>query len=147
MKRLRLCLAAFLPVYACFLVSFAQAAGGPSIEITPESGKYLYRLGDTAVMNIRAMAPKGMNGASRVSYRLSEDGVVTLAEGDLELNRGQARLSGSINTPGFLRCDLSWTVGGDTLRAACGCGFSVEAIRPHGRLPGDFDRFWREARA
>jgi len=29
----------------------------------------------------------------------------------------------------------------------CGCGFGVEQIKPIGKLPENFDRFWREARA
>ncbi len=37
--------------------------------------------------------------------------------------------------------------GKDTLYAATGCGFSVEEIHPEGKLPENFDRFWREAKA
>ncbi|MEA2063207.1 MAG: acetylxylan esterase [Gemmatimonadota bacterium] len=145
LKKRYFCPVLLMSVFTGF--SLVQAAEDPSIEIAPEDGKYLYQLGDTAVMNIRVAAPKGTKGASEVSYRLSEDGAVTLAEGTLELKRGKGKLSGSMDKPGFLRCDLSWIAGKDTLRAACGCGFSVEAIRSAGRLPENFDRFWREAKA
>ncbi|HUU28303.1 MAG TPA: acetylxylan esterase [archaeon] len=144
-RRTRQCLVLLMAVIAGCL--FGRAAQAPSIEILPENGKYLYQLGDTALMNIRVWAPGSLEGVSRVAYRLSEDGIVILAEGELELKRGAGKLRGTMDKPGFLRCDLSWIVGDDTLRAACGCGFSVEAIRPTGRLPENFDSFWREARA
>ncbi|MEA1996043.1 MAG: acetylxylan esterase, partial [Gemmatimonadota bacterium] len=82
---------------------------------------------------------------SHVSYRLSEDGFRTLASGDLPLKGGRVEVAGSLDRPGFLRCDLTWAAGDDTVKAVAACGFAVESIRPTGRLPEDYSRFWREA--
>ncbi len=131
---------------SCF-VSSAQTATGPSVEIVPQNGNYLYRLGETAVMEIHVITPGNLKNLSGVAYRLSADRDRTLEEGTLKLNKGNGRIKGTMEQPGFLRCDITVISGIDTLHAACGCGFNVEEIRPAGKLPENFDRFWREARA
>jgi cephalosporin-C deacetylase-like acetyl esterase len=98
-------------------------------------------------MDIHVITPENFKTPSEVTYRLSANGECTLEKGTLHLKKGEGRLSGTLDHPGFLRCDITVTVGKDTLHAACGCGFNVEEIRPAGRLPENFDRFWREAMA
>ena len=132
--------------FSGFFVSSAQTTKDPSVEIVPRNGNYLYRIGETAVMNISVLTPGGIKNASKITYRLSLNGVRTLKEGTLDLEKGKGRINGTLDQPGFLRCDITCTVGKDTLHAACGCGFSVEEIRPAGKLPENFDRFWREAK-
>ncbi|MBN2288001.1 MAG: acetylxylan esterase [Candidatus Glassbacteria bacterium] len=118
-----------------------------SLSVKADRPEQLYRLGEEAVFRVAVEGPGKLEGLSAVSYRLSEDGERTLAEGGLDLVRGRAELSGKLDRPGFLRLDLSLPAGEDTLRASCACGFAVEAIRSTGELPEDFDRFWREAAA
>ena len=147
MKKLLLYLVLAIPAFANFHVSYAQTSKDASIKIVPQNGNYLYRTGETAVMNISVLIPGGIKNVSKITYRLSLNEVRTLKEGTLDLDEGKSRINGTLDQPGFLRCDITCTVGEDTLHAACGCGFSVEEIRPAGKLPENFDRFWREAKA
>ena len=147
MKKLIFNLTILILTCSGFVVSYAQTTEDPSIEIVPLNGKYLYHTGETAVMNINVTTPGNLKNSSVVTYRLSMNGVYTLEEGTITLDKGKGRINGILDQPGFLRCDIICTVGKDTLYAACGCGFNVEEIHPAGKLPENFDRFWREAKA
>lgn len=126
---------------------YAQASQGQSITLAPKNGKYFYQKGETAVLNISLLQPEQIKESPEITYRLSLNGIQILSEGKLELQGGKASLRSTLEQPGFLRCDMVCITGNDTLHASCGLGFSVEEIRPMGKLPEDFDRFWREAKA
>ena len=118
-----------------------------SLHIVPQNGKYLYNNGESAIMEVQLKGPENLLKTSRVSYLMSLNGRKTIKDGILELENGKGEITGTLDQPGFLRCDISAVVHGDTLRATCGCGFDVENIHASGRLPLNFDRFWREAQA
>lgn len=130
-----------------FDVSYAQTSKDISITIVPQNGNYLYRTGETVVMDVSVESSKGRVKASTINYTISLNGVRTLKEGTLDIEKGKGRIEGTLNQPGFLRCDVTGVIDGDTLRAACGCGFNVDQITVSGNLPQKFDRFWREAKA
>ncbi|NOR33765.1 MAG: hypothetical protein GQ579_03690, partial [Bacteroidales bacterium] len=136
-----------IPAFTSYHVSYAQSSKDLSVNIVPENGNYLYRKGETAVLNINVHTPAAISDASRIKYRLSRNGVHTLKEGTVDLDEGKGSINATLNQPGFLRCDIICVTGKDTLYAACGLGFSVEEIRPGGKLPENFNRFWREAKA
>ena len=136
-----------IPAFTSYHVSYAQSSKDLSVNIVPENGIYLYRAGETAVLNINVHTPAAISDASRSNYRLSRNGVHTLKEGTMDLDEGKGSINATLNQPGFLRCDIICVTGKDTLYAACGLGFSVEEIRPGGKLPENFNRFWREAKA
>ena len=138
-----------LSIISCVLVSLSQAQTSRDItvKITPENGNYLYRTGETAILQVSVNAPSDLANTARIKYRLSRNGISKHIESMLDLEEGKGSIKATLEQPGFLRCDISCIAGEDTLYAACGCGFSVEKIRPRGTLPENFDRFWREARA
>jgi cephalosporin-C deacetylase-like acetyl esterase len=82
-----------------------------------------------------------------LSYRLTEDGETRLDAGRLSLKAGRTFIKGSLDRPGFLRLDLTLTTPTDTVRKSCACAYDPESIRATNRLPDDFHRFWRQARA
>lgn len=136
-----------LPAQALFYASYAQTSKEPAIYIEPDKGNYLFRTGETAVLNISVRNPAYTTDASLMYYRLSLNGIQTLREGSVDLEEGKGMISATLNQPGFLQCDIMYATVKDTLHAACGCGFSVDEILPGGELPENFDRFWREAKA
>jgi cephalosporin-C deacetylase-like acetyl esterase len=126
---------------------YAQTSKDLSLRVVPQNGKYLYQTGETAVLDVHVEAPAAVASTASIRYSLSRNGVNTMMERMLDLDEGKGSIKVTMSHPGFLRCDISCVAGEDTLFAACGCGFSVEEIRPGGQLPDNFDRFWREARA
>jgi cephalosporin-C deacetylase len=136
-----------VPAFAGLTDSHAQSSKEISVTLTPENGNYLYRTGETAILVVKVNAPAVIASTARIRYRLSRNGIRTPIEGMLDLEEGKGSIKATLEEPGFLRCDVSCIAGNDTLYAACGCGFSVEEIRPGGKSPENFDRFWREAKA
>ena len=128
------------------IIGQARAQEDPVLDIRPDREDCLYDLGDTVKYEI-ALKNVKKAGNRIVHYRLSEDGVRTLSSGEIHLEKQHAEIRGSLDRAGFLRCDLTWIDGGDTLKAVSSCGVAVEDIQPTGQLPEDFERFWRQARA
>jgi cephalosporin-C deacetylase len=131
----------------CVLVGEAAAQDKPELTVRPQGEKYLYSLGDTVEFIVNSSGIDFAENGGSLSYRFSRDGGEILEEGTLRLKSGSATVRGVLTVPGFLRIDLSLPTGEDTLTAACGCGIEVGAILPTGRLPENFDRFWRLTRA
>jgi cephalosporin-C deacetylase len=146
MKKQLIYLILLVPAFSGLNLTFAQTSKDLSVTIVPENGNYLYQTGEMAVLDIKVHSPAAISDATQIKYRLSRNGVHTL-EGKVDLDEGRGTIKATLNRPGFLRCDISCVAGKDTLYAACGCGFSVEEIHPGGKLPDNFDRFWREAKA
>jgi cephalosporin-C deacetylase len=147
MKKLLKYFVLMVSAFASLTLLYAQTSKDLSVTILPENGNYLYTTGETAVLNINVNSPAAISDAAKITYRLSRNGVQTGIEGTLDLDKGKGSIKATLNQPGFLRCDIRCVAGKDTLYAACGCGFSVEEIRPGGKLPENFDCFWREAKA
>ncbi len=139
----------YLPLFFSLLIMVCplRAADEVSLSVRPDRPEQLYSLGESCVFSVAVDNPALLKGPLSASYRLSEDGERTISEGALELSGGRAEVAGTLGRPGFLRMDVSLPAGEDTLKAACACGFQVEAIRPTGVMPEDFHRFWREAAA
>jgi cephalosporin-C deacetylase len=129
------------------LFSTLQSADENSLKIKPDRPDQLYRLADKVIFTVSVDKAALSESAPFALYRLSEDGGRTISQGRLELNNGKAEISGSLDRPGFLRLDIRLPAGDDTLTAACACGVEVGAIFPTNRLPEDFGRFWRQAKA
>ncbi len=144
MARVRIKIISLVPLglALCLHAGILFAQGIP-LMVRPAGEKYLYRLGETVEFTVTAGEKYS---AKEVAYRLSLDDGKTLSEGVLRLTGGKGAVSGRLDTPGFLRIDISLVQGADTLRAACGVGVEVGAIRPTGILPEDFGLFWRLTR-
>ena len=131
-----------------FLASVQGAAArGPTLQVQPDRKDHLYSSGDTAVFTVSCSDLGASQGEALLSYRLTEDGETRLDAGKLSLKDGRTVIKGSLDRPGFLRLDLTLTTPSDTLRKSCACAYDPESIRPTNRLPDDFHRFWRQARA
>jgi cephalosporin-C deacetylase-like acetyl esterase len=66
----------------------------------------------------------------------------------VKLNDGRAEIIGSLNEPGFLRCEVSYDVDPSTrpLTALAGAAIEPEKIAPSLPVPDDFDAFWSQQR-
>lgn len=125
----------------------AQESKEISLMVNPQEDKYLYQPGEPAILDITVLNPGHKTDRTELTYRWSLDGIQTLKEGSLLLDKNKGSISSTLDEPGFLRCDISCVIGDDTLKASCAFGFSVEEISARGQLPENFDRFWREAKA
>ena len=126
------------------LSSFSYAA---KIQGTVDHKDGLYKCGENAVFQFKAIDDdkKPLN-AGEMTLVLSNDGgkVFTSRKFDLA-KRPEPKISGTMKTPGFLRCVAIMKVGGKNIWKAEGAGYEVEKITPAASAPADFKQFWSEA--
>ncbi len=86
--------------------------------------------------------------AGKVHYALNEDGVNTLASGAVDLSGQEAVVTGRMEKPGFLRCQVQWRPDhGKPITAMAGAAISPTKIEPSLPVPDDFDSFWADQKA
>ncbi|MBW7997136.1 MAG: prolyl oligopeptidase family serine peptidase [Candidatus Glassbacteria bacterium] len=117
-----------------------QAAGenGMRLAVSPAASTHFYSLGDTA----RFAVEIGGSGEMELEYSFSHGKAEVYESGSRAVKAGEVELACPMTQPGFLRLDLTLRSGADSLRAAEAVGFDPLHIRPTGRLPDDFARFW-----
>ena len=69
-----------------------------------------------------------------------------IAKGNMVLKDGTATIKGyTMNKPGFLRCQVWATVGGEKYEECATAGFDVDKLVPTTKMPADFKQFWEES--
>jgi cephalosporin-C deacetylase-like acetyl esterase len=91
----------------------------------------IYKAGETVTFHLDGVE----NGAT---YRLSEDGAKTVAEGKVSAEKGKATLTGTLKKPGFLLLRVAQ----GKASALASAAFDPTKIEPTARMPADFDDFW-----
>ena len=66
-----------------------------------------------------------------------------IQKGILKLVNGKASVTGQLDEPGFLLCQVTGKVDGKAVSALRGAGISPLLIKPSLPAPDDFDAFWR----
>ena len=116
----------------------AQTAKDPSVDIRPENDKFLYRAGETAVLNVDVLRPKNISGTLEVTYKLSLNGVTSLKEGAIRLEKDKGSIEAKLDQPGFILCNIRCAIGEDTHRRSAfqaqllGVGLASFPIVPPG---------------
>src|SRR5262249_9311468 len=142
----------FFAVWACGLAlmfAVAPAAATPpggkgtGLRVSCDRETALYSVGEKATFLIRS------SDDGEATYRVSNDGFKTLAQGKMKLAKGKTySLQGTLNAPGFLQLRVEQNVG-DLLPpniALAAAGFEPTKIEPTATMPDDFDAFWAAAR-
>ena len=118
------------------------------LEIKPDKTNFLCALGEQVTFDISGTWEDGRENCTYIHYRISQDCATTIKEVTAPFpSNGTMKVTGAMDEPGFLRCDVMMFNGPDTVRATSCVGVQVNAIRPTGSPPKDFDRFWRSAKA
>ncbi len=133
-----------------FIITSGLPVGAETgfLEIKPDKANYLCALGEQVTFNISGTWEDRRENCTYIHYRISQDCATTIKEVTAPFpSNGTMKVTGALDKPGFLRCDVMMFYGPDTVRAASCVGVQVNAIRPTGSPPKDFDRFWRSAKA
>jgi len=79
-----------------------------------------------------------------IAYVLSNDGL-ELSRGKVAVTGGRIPLWGQLDQPGFLRCQVSYTVDdGKKISTKAAAAIDPLKIKPTLPVPDDFDEFWAE---
>lgn len=82
------------------------------------------------------------------SWKISKDGVAPIFTGTVRLQNGVGEFSGTLDEPGFLYAEVTFTpAGGSAITAVAGAGVAPEQIVPSMEMPADFVSFWQAQKA
>jgi cephalosporin-C deacetylase len=148
MKKLPLAL--FLISTLCVALTPAFAAEKKKEEAKPrdvlsaaaDRADALYRRGETVTFLIELKHDDKPVDSGEVEWTLTKDGVAPTRNGKAKLEGGKARVTGTLDEPGFLQCRVTAQVGETKLTALGGAAVSQLEIKPSAPVPDDFDAFW-----
>ena len=136
---------------ACFLFAGSPALPAPAtnsstnylLTVSAERPDAIYRQGETVTFNIRLELDEMPVNDAQVEWTISKDGVPPTRTGSLKLAEGRGTVTGKLDEPGFLQCQVVFkSPPGATLKALGGAGVDPLQIKPSLPVPEDFDDFW-----
>lgn len=132
-------------VSVMFIVLVAVAARGqpppPSpLEIKPDHPSAIYRVGESVSWTLRPRAGVPARSGD-FTYVVKENGLVPIAQGEVSVAQGSARVTVSLARPGMLYLEATPKEGGQV--SVAGAAVDPLALRPDAPCPADFDAFWR----
>jgi len=113
------------------------------LTVSTERPDAIYRKGEAVSFQIKLLLDQKALDGAEVQWTLSKDGVPPTRSGRLKLDHGNGTVTGQLEEPGFLQCQVTFgTPAGKTLRAVGGAGVDPLQIPPSLPVPEDFDAFW-----
>jgi cephalosporin-C deacetylase-like acetyl esterase len=121
----------------------SKAPIGNKLTVVTDRADALYRVGEPVTFAIRLCDSRMAPQDGTVDWVLSKDALKPpLREGQAALQGGVAFITGTLDEPGFLRCDATFKHGEESITAAAAAGVDPEKIKPSMPAPDDFDAFW-----
>ena len=135
-----------LAIAALFVVScFAQIRGNNiTVTVTPDHKDWTYKVGEKAVFTVNVLKSGTLLDNAEISYELGQEMYPTEKK-IMTLKDGTAKISGKMQTPGFMRLTVTAKVNGKEYKAWTTAAYSPEKIQPTAQCPKDFDAFWSKA--
>jgi len=133
----------FLAGSRALLAQATDASTNYLLTVSAERADAIYRQGETVTFNIILQLDEQRANEAQVDWTLSKDGVPPKRSGTLKLASGRGAVTGMLDEPGFLQCQVVFhTPAGKTLKALGGAGVDPLQIKPSLPVPDDFDDFW-----
>ena len=143
MKRSRFILCALLAFAPCFtFAAEKKAAPAHAVVVTADRGDAIYRRGEKVTFVIRVTKDGQPVESGEVQWELTKDGLPATGKGTATLAGGEAKVTGSLDEPGFLQCRATVQSGDTKVTALGGAAISPLEIKPSAPAPADFDAFW-----
>ena len=118
-----------------------------TITAQAERAGAIYRKGETIAFIVRVERDGQPVNSGQVEWALTKDGLDPLRTGKAKLARGEARVTATLDEPGFLQCRVLFIAGKDKVHTLAGAAVSPLEIRPSAPVPDDFDAFWSAQKA
>lgn len=159
----------FLPLYRSFssrpmawskiailaLVAFQSPASAASsgdgrtsaeyvLSVTPDRADAIYKKGETVTFQIDLQRNKQPAAEDSVAWKISKDGVAPIQTGTTALVDGKGTITGRLDEPGFLQCEVTFKKDKTVYKALAAGGVDLAEIKPSLPAPADFDAFWAE---
>jgi len=128
-------------------LAYDERVSSIQIYVAPENPSWTYRLGEPVRFKVTATADKQPLSGTVLRYRVGPEMLPALEQTATLPTDGTALLidGGTLDEPGFVRCEVTVTVDAREYRGVGTAGFSPENILPTQSCPDDFDAFWSAA--
>ncbi len=122
---------------------FGSQENGYQIEISTGRPEAIYKCGEEAVFEISVKKLGILSAEGVVTVTLTNDGEKVLSTSQVDLSQGNPfKIKGTLDHPGFLRCEATLKDGTNTYSSWGGAGFNPQEIKPALPTPEDFKTFW-----
>jgi cephalosporin-C deacetylase-like acetyl esterase len=118
------------------------------VHVAPQHGDWLYKPGETVRFDVSVTKNDVLLPNVEISYEAGPEMLPPVKKDKLTLKDSKAVIdAGTMKTAGFLRCRVSVTYDGKSYEGLATAAFNPETIQPTTTLPGDFIRFWDNAKS
>ncbi len=145
-------------IMLCLLAAVGSATVTADAQISKAKRDYLeylftvnspdrcYKLGEEAKVEVLAYTGgTGLNDVE-VTYDAGDDMLPADKKGTVRFVDGKATIPfGTMQTPGFRYCNVSFTYNGKRYKDFIKVGFEPQRIEPLTEMPEDFNRYWKKA--
>lgn len=118
------------------------------ITVAPDRTDWTYKIGENVEFSVSITQSGVPVPVENVRFVVMEEKMSPIKEGSLNLKDGKAKTQKfTMNTPGFLRCEVYATIDGKEYKGLGTAAFEPDKIRPTVKMPSDFTSFWNAAKA
>lgn len=117
------------------------------VQVVPNHSDFLYQEGKAVKFTISVLKNSVPLEDIEVSYEVSEDMQSPLKKRTLLIKNNTITIdAGTMNKPGFLRCQVYAKYQNKVYKGLATVGFNPQKIEPTEKLPTDFWEFWNKAK-
>jgi cephalosporin-C deacetylase len=114
-----------------------------NIVISPDKKEWVYQTGEEVQYSVSATKFGMPLEEVTISYTVGPELQVPWKQGELTLKNGHTVIAGgTMNEPGFLKCEVQLTYNGRIYNDFTSVAFEPGMIQPTTSLPDDFKSFW-----
>ena len=117
------------------------------VQVAPTKVDWAYQPGDQVGFEVRILKNGQPLPECEIRYQTGLEKMPPAQQGTMSLKDGTATIEGgTLDQPGFLRCEVWVDYQGETYHDWGTAGFNPEEIQPTVEMPADFDPFWTTAK-
>lgn len=143
----------FLSIAFFYLGSLCMLFAQPTeqmikVQVAPNHSDFLYQEGKDVKFTISVLKNNVPLENVQISYEVSEDMMTPHKKGTQNIKNGSITIdAGTMNKPGFLRCQVAVKYDNNEYKGLATVGFNPNKIEPTEKLPDDFLEFWDKAKS
>ncbi len=133
-------------VIPTLVLAQSKPTTGPiPVKVVTDRPDATYHAGETVAFKVSVIREETGAAERKITYVLTNDGEDRLAGGTLPVTGEIPPITGKLDAPGFLRCQVTYVDSrGKKHSATAAAGVDPLRIKPSMPPPDDFDAFWSE---
>ena len=143
----------FLSIAFFYILSMSAVYAQPTeqmikVQVAPDHADFLYQEGKKVKFTVSVLKNSVPLDNIEIFYEISEDMLSPFKKGSQIIKNGTIVIdAGTMNKPGFLRCQVYAKYKNNDYKGLATVGFNPQKIEPTEKLPNDFWEFWNKAKS